>query len=258
MTDSVASSTTSTGDVSDLVSGYADALDTFKTMLLKGRELALILQTVCSEVKSTVPGADMVGITVLDQDGQHPSTMASTDPRANDVDADQYRADQGPCLEAARTRQMVRVRVSEAEVRWPRFASNVSDLGVESYLSAPLTLDDEHLGAMNIYGYEDHAFDDIDEALVRLFVTAVESAVWISRRAASAQQEADGLTTAMKTRAGIEQAKGIIMALRGCSSEEAFDILATQSQNRNVRVSEIAKSLIESMPEHTQPRRPQE
>lgn len=249
MTDSVSTSTTAVGDVSNLVSGYADALDTFKAMLLEGRELSSILQTVCSEVKSAVPGADMVGVTVLDEGGEHPETMASTDPRVNDVDADQYRADQGPCLEAARTRHMVRVRVSEAEVRWPRFASSVSDIGVESYLSAPLTLDNEHLGALNIYGYEDHAFNDIDEALVRLFVTAIEGAVWISRRAAAAQQEADGLTTAMKTRAGIEQAKGIVMALRGCSSEEAFDILATQSQHRNVKVSEIARSLIESMPE---------
>lgn len=240
-------------DLSARITDYADALEKFKAMLLEGRDLPTVLQAVCLEVVSAVSGADMAGVTVLEDGLKHPETMASTDPRVNDVDADQYRADQGPCLEAARTRTMVRVRVEDARVRWPEFAASVSDIGVASYLSAPLTLDDKHLGALNIYSYDDHGFNEIDEALVRLFVTAVEAAVWISRRAASAEDEVDGLTTAMKTRAGIEQAKGIIMALRGCSADEAFDILATQSQNRNIKVSEIAASLIDSMPAREQP-----
>lgn len=254
MTDSIS---TSAGDsdvndaaaLSTRVGHYADALDTFKAMLLEGRDLPAILQTLCTEVVSSMETADMAGITVLDEEGVRPETMASTHPRVNDVDADQYRADEGPCLEAARTRHMVRVRVSEAAELWPQFVSNVSDMGVASYLSAPLTLDDRHLGALNIYSYADHGFSQIDEALIRLFVTAVEAAVWISRRAVSAEQEVDGLTNAMKTRSGIEQAKGIVMALRGCTAEEAFDILATQSQHRNIKVSDIARSLIESMPD---------
>ncbi|MBX5331056.1 GAF and ANTAR domain-containing protein [Rhodococcus fascians] len=230
---------------------YADALDTFKAMLLEGRELSVILQAVCGEVVSAVAGADMAGITVLEECGEHPETTASTDPRVHDVDADQYRSDEGPCLEAARTRTMVRVRVAEAADRWPTFVSNVSDIGIASYLSAPLILDNKHLGALNIYSYSDHGFSDVDEALVRLFVTAVEAAVWISRRAISAEDEVEGLTTAMKTRATIEQAKGIIMALQGCTSNEAFRILSTQSQQRNIKVADIAASIIDSVPTGT-------
>ncbi|MFI8567042.1 ANTAR domain-containing protein [Rhodococcus sp. NPDC078407] len=235
-------------DMSARIGEYADALDAVKVMLLQGRELSVILQAVCTEVVSAVAGADMAGITVLEECGRHPETTASTDPRVHDVDADQYRADEGPCLEAARTRTMVRVRVSEAADRWPTFASNVADIGIASYLSAPLTVDNKHLGALNIYSYSDHGFSDVDEALVRLFVTAIEAAVWISRRATSAEDEVEGLTTAMKTRAAIEQAKGVIMALRGCTADEAFAIMATQSQQRNIKVADIAASIIESVP----------
>lgn len=235
------------------VADYADALERFKVMMSARLDLAVVLQAVCNEIVHAVPVADMVGVTVLDSGGAHPETAASTDSRVNDVDADQYRNDQGPCLEAARTQQMVRVRVDDVAARWPRFAASVADIGVQSYLSAPLVLDERHVGALNIYSYDAHGFSDIDEALVRLFVIAVETAVMVSRRADSAEEEVDGLTTAMKTRAGIEQAKGIIMALRGVDADAAFAILSEQSQSRNIKVTDIAALLIASIPPGSAP-----
>lgn len=56
----------------------------------------------------------------------------------------------GPCLEAARTRQVVRVRIADAAQRWPEFTANVAGMGVASYLSAPLTTAEQHVvGALN-------------------------------------------------------------------------------------------------------------
>lgn len=238
------------------VADYADALEKFKAMLSARLDLTVVLQAVCNEVVQTVPAADMAGVTVLDSGGAHPETAALTDARVNDVDADQYRSDQGPCLEAARTQQMVRVRVDDVAVRWPRFAASVADVGIKSYLSAPLMLDERHVGALNIYSYDAHGFSDIDEALVRLFVISVETAVMVSRRAQSAEEEVDGLTTAMKTRARIEQAKGIIMALRCVDADTAFAILSEQSQSRNIKVTDIAASLIASIPMRSAPGTP--
>ncbi|MDV8056439.1 GAF and ANTAR domain-containing protein [Rhodococcus sp. IEGM 1343] len=229
------------------VADYAAALEKLTAMLGAGVPLAQFLQSVCTEVAATIADADMVGITMLSDGGAHPETAASTDARVNDIDADQYRADQGPCLEAARTRRTVRVRVSDVAVRWPQFAANVADIAVQSYLSAPIRIDDHHFGAINIYSYNTHGFSGTDEALVQLFVTAVQSAISISRRAETAEHDRDGLTTAMKTRAGIEQAKGIIMTLRGITAEEAFDILSAQSQSRNIKLADIAAALVASV-----------
>lgn len=233
--------------LSQHIVGYTSALEKMTAMLSAGRELPVFLHAICTEVKATVRGADMVGITVLTDGDAHPQTAASTDARVNDVDAAQYRADEGPCLEAARSRHVVRAALSDAAARWPRFAASVADTGLASYLSAPLTLDGGHLGAINIYSYDTHGFDDVDEALVQLFVTAVEAAITISRRAASAEQELAGLTTAMRTRAIIEQAKGIIMAMQGVTAEHAFTILSAQSQSRNIKVADIAASLVDTV-----------
>ncbi|MBY4011799.1 GAF and ANTAR domain-containing protein [Rhodococcus fascians] len=233
--------------VSTDVAGYANALENLRFKLMARLDLSVVLQAMCTEVVQAITTADLAGITLVDGDGDQPQTVASTDPRVNDVDTDQYRSNEGPCLEAARTQNMVRVVVADVEQRWPRFAKNVSGLGVESYLSAPIIIDDRHLGALNIYSYDKHGFSNIDEALLGLFVGSIETAVMVSRRARTAEDEVDGLLTAMKSRAQIEQAKGIIMAMRGVDAETAFAFISEQSQSRNIKVTDIAATLIASI-----------
>ncbi|WP_182263183.1 GAF domain-containing protein, partial [Rhodococcus sp. UFZ-B548] len=97
---------------------------------------------------ATIPTVDMAGVTILSAHDKAPATVTCTDERALGVDIDQYRANEGPCLEAARTRQVVRVRIEDAALRWPEFAKNVAGMGVASYLSAPLTTDDDHGGVL--------------------------------------------------------------------------------------------------------------
>ncbi|MFI8565481.1 ANTAR domain-containing response regulator [Rhodococcus sp. NPDC078407] len=244
---SASASASDADNVSADVSNYAQSLENLRSKLLARLDLSVILQAMTIEVVEALTNADLAGITLVDEDGDLPQTVASTDPRVNDVDADQYRSNEGPCLESARTQQMVRVLVSGVEHRWPRFAKNVSDIGVQSYLSAPLIVDDKHLGALNIYSFDPHGFNNIDEALLGLFIRSIETAVFVSRRAQSAEEEVDGLLTAMKTRAQIEQAKGIIMAMRGVDPDEAFAFLSEQSQSRNIKVADIATTLIQSI-----------
>jgi AmiR/NasT family two-component response regulator len=43
----------------------------------------------------------------------------------------------------------------------------------------------------------------------------------------------------------IEQAKGILIAQTGCSPDEAFTLLRQASQRSNVRVSELAASMVD-------------
>lgn len=43
----------------------------------------------------------------------------------------------------------------------------------------------------------------------------------------------------------IEQAKGIVMATRGCSPDDAFGVLVSQSQHENRKLREIARGLVD-------------
>jgi hypothetical protein len=48
----------------------------------------------------------------------------------------------------------------------------------------------------------------------------------------------------MRTRAVIEQAKGVLMAQQGIDAETAFDQLAAMSQHANIRLAELAAALV--------------
>ncbi|MEH6793122.1 MAG: GAF and ANTAR domain-containing protein [Rhodococcus sp. (in: high G+C Gram-positive bacteria)] len=224
-----------------------EALDVFRGILLEHSRFETLLQGLCEQAVVAIPGADMAGVTLLHHDSENPATAACSDARVVDIDADQYRADEGPCLEAARHDRMVCVRVDEVTTRWPTFAAAASDIGVQSYLSAPLAVDSEHAGSLNIYGFGAGGFNDIDEVVVKMFVTSVEAAVWNSRHAAEAKQELVGLREAMATRATIEQAKGIIMAARRIGPDAAFAALVQQSQRENARVAVLAARVVDSV-----------
>ncbi|KQU38530.1 hypothetical protein ASG69_15325 [Rhodococcus sp. Leaf225] len=224
-----------------------DALDAFRGLLLSHSRFEIILQGLCEQAVAAIPGADMAGVTLLHHDAANPETAARSDSRVSDIDADQYRVNEGPCLEAARTGRIVCVHVEDAAARWPLFAAAASEAGVRSFLSAPLDVDSEHAGSLNIYSFGDHGFSDIDEVLVTVLVTAVEVAVWESRHTADAREESGNLRRAMETRACIEQAKGIVMAVRGITADAAFAALVEQSQRENVRVSVLAERTVTSV-----------
>ena len=57
-------------------------------------------------------------------------------------------------------------------------------------------------------------------------------------------REVSNLRRALSSRAAIEQAKGILMAERRCTPEEAFSLLAKLSQDTNVRVADVALALV--------------
>ncbi|HEX2048216.1 MAG TPA: ANTAR domain-containing protein, partial [Acidimicrobiales bacterium] len=64
------------------------------------------------------------------------------------------------------------------------------------------------------------------------------------------------LATAMKSRATIEQAKGILMGAQRCSADEAFQILVRASQRENRKLREVAEDLVNRVQQPAPPKPP--
>lgn len=62
------------------------------------------------------------------------------------------------------------------------------------------------------------------------------------------------LRAQLETMPVIEQAKGILIAQTGCSPDEAFTLLRQASQRSNVRVSELAASIVDRAVTKDRPR----
>jgi GAF domain-containing protein len=226
-----------------------DALADLSQVLDREEDLGRLLQRGVDQLVRAIPLAEMASVSVLRGDAAE--TVASSDERVWAIDADQYAAGDGPCLEAARSGQIVRLSQEQAQERWPEFARSARAAGMASYLSAPLVIDEKFAGALNLYSTQAHGFGDLDEALLRFYVTAATAAIANARRYAEARMLAENLGRALDSRAVIDQARGVLMALRGLSAQEAFDELARESQNTNTKLRDIAARVISGV------RRPQ-
>jgi sigma-B regulation protein RsbU (phosphoserine phosphatase) len=133
------------------------------------------------------------------------------------------------------------------------------EFGLRYYLGAPLHTSDGHnVGTLAVFDTEPRPVPeeriDILESLAQLVVRefeirlAARTAVaeeQIERRAA--EDKSQGLQQALGTHGTIGQAMGILMAQRRLDSRSAFDALKTVSQRRNVKLAEVAKTLVDDV-----------
>ena len=201
------------------------------------------LERVVHAVRRHVTGCDEVGVTILS--AGRPHTAAYTTVQTLEIDAVQYALDDGPCLDAARRRRENRVDdLVVDDGRWPEFAKECRDDGMRSLLALPLVSGEECVGAINLYGWAPHAFEAFDASLVRVAASRCADAVVAVTTLDGVRRLAGQLEQAMANRAVIEQAKGVLMAMRGVPEHEAFEVLRKSSQDRNVKVRVLAQQIV--------------
>lgn len=229
-------------ELADQLDDVTSALAGLSETLEAEEELPVVLRRCCWQAVHAIPGADLATITLLRDTGPDTDmlTAARTDERASDLDHVQIDAGAGPCLDAAKTGEVVRVSVSTAHTEWPRFAQAAADAGIGSVLSAPLFINADYQGALNLYGQDREGFRHLDAKLLEVYTTAVEAALRVDRRYRSARDHAGELRTALSSRAVIDQAKGVIMAIRHVDADAAFAILVEQSQRENRKLRDVA------------------
>ncbi len=227
------------------------ALEALADALSDEKDFQVVLDQACRQVIQAVPGVDMASVTIV-RDGKA-ETVAATDPRIGDLDVDQYRTGQGPGLQAVMTGELVRIEVDGAQHRWPVFAEAARRAGIGSVLSAPLPIDDDFMGSVNCYGLQHHGFRELDARLLALYTTAVKAALRSVRRYHQVLDLTEQLRSALTSRAVIDQAKGVLMAVHGIDADTAFALLVGQSQRENVKLRDLATRLVAAV---VQDRRP--
>lgn len=200
------------------------------------------LGQVCTAVVTAISGADCGAVTLLRKGT--PVTVASTDDLARSVDAAQYATGEGPCLEAAVTRTLIRAGAADAAARFPRFSADNASTDINSFLSGPLSVGGEHVGAINLYSREDHGFGHLDQGILATYTSAAETVLLAAEHAATARGHVAGLTSAQDSRAVIEQAKGVLMAVFTISADKAFELLTWRSQHTHVPVRTLSRQLL--------------
>lgn len=197
-----------------------------------------IADTVC-ELALKAVGGEHASITSVR--AGHFTTIAATSEVPEHADKIQYKVGSGPCLEAIRDNDTIRVDDLATDPRWPQFAQAAcAELGVRSMLAQVLPIDEEVMGAVNIYSAKPHAFDIRDEKIIAILGSAAVTAM----RAVRHQEKAAHMERALHTSRRIGVALGILMATRGVDLDGAWDLLSEASQRSNTKVSELAAQVL--------------
>ena len=204
--------------------------------------LSDVLGRVVSLAGRTVPGAAEVSITLVGDRG--PYTAAFEGEAVLGLDQLQYDAGGGPGLQAAAEQSAVSVPDTAEDPRWSGWPAKAAAAGMCSVLSVGLPILDDVTGALNVYGRAGHAFDGDATTLAQTFASYAAVALANAHQFYSAVALARHLQAAMDSRAVIEQAKGIVMAQRRCSAEEAFGFLTKVSQDSNTKVRDVSAALV--------------
>lgn len=222
--------------------GLDNATRILSRLLLAEETLEATLSRVASLACRTLDACDVASVTMMNNG--RPSTPVQTDAVAGDLDSAQYRSERGPCLEAYSVRSVVRGSVPDWADRWPEFTEAADKAGIRSVLAVPLVASERPLGALNLYSKTTDYYGEDDE----------ETAVLFSEQAAVACANAEvywrthslteHLREALESRDVIGQAKGILMARRGCTPDVAFEALRKVSQHRNIKLRDIAEQVV--------------
>ena len=187
-------------------------------------------------------GDTSVGVTIIRENER--TTVAASDDRTLMLDEIQYNDGDGPCLHCARTGHTVIIDDLASDDRWPTYQHRGLERGLRASLSLPLELGDQAVGAINMYVFENHTFDDPEMSVLSEFRDEASRALSLALRHEEVTTRRDQLHTAMAQRQVVDQALGILMAQNRCSTDDAFAMLRSTAQGRHVTVLEAAGVLI--------------
>jgi ANTAR domain/GAF domain len=234
----------------------ADLLsDTFVELadtLVAGFDIIDFLQML-TERSALLLEATAAGVLLADPRGALRVAVASSE-EARLLELFQLQADEGPCLDCYRNVEPTgSADLTVAYQQWPRFAAAAVKAGFRSVQALPMRLRDEAVGALNLFGVSPGGMSQQDLRVGQALADVATIGLLHERSIRRGDTLNEQLQAALNSRVVIEQAKGRLAERLGLTMDEAFAVLRTQSRNRNQRITDVARHVIEGDPRYLSP-----
>ncbi|HET6794817.1 MAG TPA: ANTAR domain-containing protein [Acidimicrobiales bacterium] len=135
----------------------------------------------------------------------------------------------------------MRVVMADGLSPWPELAEAAEHHGVRAIVSHPITAQGSVVGTLTLY-LRSAGPETI--SLARMLVENASRVITNAELYHITSERASQLATALESRAVIDQAKGILMAVQRCGPDEAFDLLRRASQRENRKLRAVAESIV--------------
>lgn len=199
-----------------------------------------VYAALCNAAPLLVPHCDHASLMLM----RHGKavTVAASDAVARVVDDIERATGEGPCLDAISSEAAQVESDLRTPNRWPAMARGVLNrTPVRGAMGFRINVDDQKVGALNLFTDTAGVFDSIsaDNAIILTAFTAVTVA------AVMHGQEASTLREGLESNREIGKAIGLIMAMHQVSGDEAFALLRKSSQDLNVKISDLAATVVD-------------
>ncbi len=219
-------------------------------ILTVARELAEITKLVADDdfgstmarfvtrIVRTVPGCDDAIITVRSASGVevvHSSHDLGFDPLLP-----------GPIVEAVTYAEPRKLDDVAVDQRWPAFGTQFVNAGYRSCLCVPLSTDGAESAVLTLLSRDPGQFGEAAFDVVLLLTLHAGVAFDNASLYHDSRELVTQLRTALRTRSLVGQAQGLLMRHFECPSDDAFDLLKRTSQNRNQKLRDLARVLVDA------------
>ncbi|MGX1545638.1 GAF and ANTAR domain-containing protein [Streptomyces adustus] len=187
-----------------------------------------------------LPGAEHAGISVLDG-GDRRHAAAWSDDVVRVAESPARAGAERPYWHRLWNTPVVRLDDSESVGGEGEGDAELAGLGLRSALALRLRADRQRLTVLTVYARKPRTFDEAATRVGRLFTAHVGLAL----DSATVREQ---LTEAMRTRDLIGQATGILMERLNIDAAEAFDSLVRASQRENIKLRDLARTVVDATP----------
>ncbi|KAA2256013.1 GAF and ANTAR domain-containing protein [Solihabitans fulvus] len=218
------------------------------TRLVEHDDVPATLERYVARVVRTVPGCHHATITVLTDRGA--DTVAGAGEPLLACRPDDPAPVASPVLESLVYREPRRLDDVRTDQRWSAYADLLAQAGYRSVLALPLVTDTEPSAVFTLFSREPGKFGETSFDVVLLFALhagVVFDNVTLYQDSKSLVEQLRG---ALRTRTVIGQAQGLLMQCNGYDATTAFAALTTASQHHNIKLRDVAATLVAAHEQH--------
>jgi hypothetical protein len=223
------------------VADPATVFSALAEIIYHGSESSHIYAAICVAATLVVNGCDHASLLVR-RDGRY-VTVGASDGIAQRIDDMERLAGDGPCVDAIEEGAPQIESDLTTPNQWPQLAARmIAETPVRGAMGFRILVDKRKTGALNLFSDTPGVFNT--ESAGQAIVLASFASVAIN--AVVQGEDVSTLRRGLLSNREIGKAVGMLMMLHGVDEQNAFDILRRYSQDLNIKLADVARSVIES------------
>jgi hypothetical protein len=224
------------------VAGLADAMSAMVDLLFSADTVEQTLDSVMELATTTIEGCDFAGIILLNEGIA--TIRACTLPDVLELEALKNPPSDSLFLESIRNEWIYYNEdlIESAQVEW---VAEARERNIRSLLGLPFVIAGTP-GTLALFARYPSAFGVMDRGRGILLAHRAGAAITAAQEHETEMRVASNLNSALVTREIIGEAKGILMERERITSDQAFDVLRRASQHLNLKLRDIAQSLVDT------------